>query len=1403
MIEKLNHVKIFSIIIFSIIILIFALLNIAEAVQPQVAAGSCHTVGLKSDGTIVAVGSSIYGELNLTSWNNIVQVAAGVRSTVGLKSNGSVVTVGYNPYGESNVSSWSDVIQVTAGYFSVIGLKSDGRVVAVGNNSYGQLNVSNWSGIIQVTAGYYHTVGLKSDGTVVAMGGNDYGQSNVSSWSDIVQVSAGGEFTVGLKSDGSIVAIGRNDYGQLNVSSWSDIAQVAAGDFHTIGLKSDGTVIAVGNNYYGQLNVSNWSDVVQVDAGGEHTVGLKSDGSVVAAGQNYYGQLNVNSWNDIVQVAAGDLHTVGLKSNGSAVAVGYSSGGLDSESQLNVSNWTEITQVAAGGEHTVGLKSNRSVVAVGRNDYGQLNVSSWSDIVQVAAGGLHTVGLKSNGSAVAVGYNHSGQLNVSSWSEIAQVAAGGGHTVGLRSNGSVVAVGDNVFGQLNVSSWSDIVQVAAGNYHTVGLKSDGTVVAVGYDAPGQLNVGSWSDIIQVDTGNFHTVGLKSDGSVVAVGTNYSEQLNISNWSDIVKVATGGEHTVGFKSNGKVVATGRNDFGQCNTFIWELSEPSLPNQTPIMDSFKITPECTATGNFELFDVKFNCDAHDPDGVISQYTVNFGDGSTQETNGTGIFHHTYIERKEYIVTCTAEDNDGSEVLSEVTEYGENKSHIGAILIPIDSDEDALYDCWEIYGYDHNGDNLVDVNLPAMFADPAKKDVFVEIDYTYDESNGTEDKPKWLALKKIIDSFSAQGINLHIDAGPIFPLYPYSINTWGYLSRSNSIEHPGVPFVKPISANTIDHSIFYELIADNFTIERRRVFHYCIFSHLATLSPGGFVSGYTLQPTGGYFIVSLNEPTVNDQAGTFMHELGHSLGLHHGGPIGKPNSTQNYKPNYLSVMNYFFQFKGITIDDKMYNYDYSSFTLDPLNEEHLNETVGLNGGPALNNYKTMYFCQEAGNFMRKNVPANLPINWDCYIDGNGTDIEADINYHPSETGAQNGQGFSNLISYNDWENIDFMRGGTGGFGDVQLPPPVLLIDEALIEEVTEEDIVNMVFDYEVTIKKSALEPICRGVFQNQNFKLKNTGNKQDTYTITGESNRGWAIFGSFPQEVSLEPEQEFSINVPIHIPSTALPGQYDLITIVAISQSNQKLTDSETIEIIASSEDCSINEGFYNDCDVDGLDLANFVSEFGNTNCYETFEIILDEENASKWFGGDDDEGIPPRNVGVGQSIELLYDSHIESVGFKFTNKFDYYHNPEAVGHEVALILNLRYANGTIIKSVQKNVPETFSGGWIIFDLGYLLQGGRKYIFTCYLKDGEKLKYTSGVYGNTDNILVNSDGYDGKIIDIGGDVEDWSVWSIHPWDFNIRIFGRLGNSCLGDLNYDGFVDLMDLQSFSNHFGIITCQE
>ena len=282
--------------------------------------------------------SDIISQIKKKALKNIrMSIATGRDCTVGLKSDGTVVAVGNNKY---DVSDWKDIVAVSLGAHRIIGLKSDGSVAVVGEDIYGEYNVSYWEDIVVISEGCYHTVGLYSDGCTIASSSVHYNmEDSVSNWKNIISVSSGNDYTVGLKSDGTVVAVGSNYYGQCDVSDWTDIVSISAGERHTVGLKFDGTVVAVGNsyNYYG---CSDWNDIVAISAGGCHTVGLKSDGTVVAAGDNKCGQCDVSDWNDIVAISAGGHHTVGLKTDGTVVAVGDNKYG-----QCDVSDWTDIALI--------------------------------------------------------------------------------------------------------------------------------------------------------------------------------------------------------------------------------------------------------------------------------------------------------------------------------------------------------------------------------------------------------------------------------------------------------------------------------------------------------------------------------------------------------------------------------------------------------------------------------------------------------------------------------------------------------------------------------------------------------------------------------------------------------------------------------------------------------------------------------------------------------------------------------------------------------------------------------------------------------------------------------------------------------------------------------------------------
>ena len=261
-------------------------------------------------------------------------------NTVGLRSDGTVVAAGSNEDGECDVSDWRDIIAVSTGNGCIFGLKANGTVIAVGNNLDEQCEVSNWTNIVAVSAGQWHTVGLRADGTVVAAGSTIDGQCSVSGWRDIVAVSAGSDFTAGLRSDGTVVATGQ----LFGVSGWKDIAAISAGGAFLTGLRPDGTVLVTVPQV---LDVSAWTDIVAISAGGSHIAGLRADGTVVAAGFNESSACKVSDWTGIVAVSAGDGYTLGLRADGTIITTKYT--GEYNYGQCDVTGWKDIRLPKAAG----------------------------------------------------------------------------------------------------------------------------------------------------------------------------------------------------------------------------------------------------------------------------------------------------------------------------------------------------------------------------------------------------------------------------------------------------------------------------------------------------------------------------------------------------------------------------------------------------------------------------------------------------------------------------------------------------------------------------------------------------------------------------------------------------------------------------------------------------------------------------------------------------------------------------------------------------------------------------------------------------------------------------------------------------------------------------------------------
>jgi len=194
------------------------------------------------------------------------------------------------------------------------------------------------------------------------------------------------------------------------------------------------------------------------------------------------------------------------------------------------------------------------------------------------------------------------------------------------------------------------------------------------------------------------------------------------------------------------------------------------------------------------------------------------------------------------------------------------------------------------------------------------------------------------------------------------------------------------------------------------KKRVFRYCIF---ARNSADG-TTGRAEEP-GNDFLVTLDALTMRSNlaiASIFMHELGHTLGLNHG---GSQTNDINYKPNYVSVMNYALMNPNL----HGYNFlDYCSHRLPTLNEKHLNERNGIAApSGAYSSLSMPYgYRDSAGNRDVKFASLDgSPVDWDQ--DGViESDISADLNHLPSSyPGAYNSPSLGQpLEGHDDWANL-----------------------------------------------------------------------------------------------------------------------------------------------------------------------------------------------------------------------------------------------------------------------------------------------------------------------------------------------------------------------------------------------------
>lgn len=261
--------------------------------------------------------------------------------------------------------------------------------------------------------------------------------------------------------------------------------------------------------------------------------------------------------------------------------------------------------------------------------------------------------------------------------------------------------------------------------------------------------------------------------------------------------------------------------------------------------------------------------------------------------------------------------------------------------DADSDGIPNSVERFGV-RKPDGTFGFRPQDHGASPCRPDVFVKADYmaaTYG-TFGHLHKPSDSTKLLIKNAFNTQ-------ARPAIAKCPFP--NWSHTHGVNVVFLPGeeIPhreLLSPSGDRADVNDDFFDIRdgtnlhghnaggTDRLPEDWRPFVHYALFAHRQ------FSPNQSVDPDGVAFnkdfVVSVGSDGPQNQATTFMHELGHALGLEHGGI-----EEINFKPNYLSVMNYAFPL-GLLPGNRL---EFSTGNRADLDQEALNEAEGI-GDPSV---------------------------------------------------------------------------------------------------------------------------------------------------------------------------------------------------------------------------------------------------------------------------------------------------------------------------------------------------------------------------------------------------------------------------------------------------------------------------